>query len=70
MLTDLSAHSDIIADGADSRHYAAIPNKSLIPLSGANAKAVMDFLNFPEDTQFEIREYIRFKKHLLAKEQK
>ena len=70
VLTDLSAHSDIIADGADSRHYAAIPNKSLIPLSGANAKAVMDFLNFPEDTQFEIREYIRFKKHLLSKEQK
>ena len=70
VLTDLSAHSDIIADGADSRHYVAIPNKSLIPLSGANAKAVMDFLNFPEDTQFEIREYIRFKKHLLSKEQK
>lgn len=70
VLTDLSAHSDLIADGADSRHYAAIPNKSLIPLSGANAKSITDFLNFPDDAQFEVREYIRFKKYLLSKEQK
>ena len=70
VLTNLSAHSDLIADGADPRHYAAVPNKSLIPLSGANAKSIMDFLSFPEETQLEIREYIRFKKYLLAKEQK
>ena len=70
VLTDLSAHSDIIADGTEPRHYAAVPNKSLIPLSGANAKSIMDFLSFPEETQLEIREYIRFKKYLLAKEQK
>lgn len=70
VLTDLSAHSDIIADGTEPRHYAVVPNKSLIPLSGANAKSIMDFLSFPEETQLEIREYIRFKKYLLAKEQK
>ena len=70
VLTDLSAHSDIIAAGTEPRHYAAVPNKSLIPLSGANAKSIMDFLSFPEETQLEIREYIRFKKYLLAKEQK
>ena len=70
VLTDLSAHSDIIADGGSARHYAAVPNKSLIPLSGANAKSVMDFLNFPEKEQLETREFIRFKKYLLSKEQK
>ena len=70
VLTDLSAHSDIIADGGRARHYAAVPNKSLIPLSGANAKSVMDFLNFPEKEQLETREFIRFKKYLLSKEQK
>ena len=45
VLTDLSAHSDLIADGADPRHYAAVPNKSLIPLSGANAKAISSMGN-------------------------
>lgn len=70
MLTDLSVHSDIIADGTEPRNYAAIPNKSLIPLSGSNTKSIMDFLSFPEETQYEIQEYIRFKKYLLSKEQK
>ena len=70
VLTNLSAHSDLIADGADPRHSAAVPNKSLIPLSGANATAITDFLNFPDYKQLEVREYIRFQKYLLSKEQK
>ena len=70
VLTDLSAHSDIIADGGGARHFASVPNRSLIPLSGSNAKAIMDFLSFPENKQLEVREYIRFQKYLLAKEQK
>ena len=70
VLTDLYANSDIIADGGSARPYAAVANKRLIPLTGANAKSVMDFLNFPEKEQLETREFIRFKKYLLSKEQK
>ncbi len=69
VLTDLSAHSDRIADETGFHHYAAIPNKSLIPLSGANAKAVSNFLNLPEESQLEVRKYIRYQKYLLSKEQ-
>lgn len=67
--TDLSAGVDRIADRTDTRHYAILPDKSQIPLSGANAKAIMDFLSFPEDLQYEIREYIRFRKYRLSKDQ-
>ena len=49
-------------------HSALTPDNSLIRLNGAEAKMLMDYKSLPPDTQKEIREYVRFKKYLLAKE--
>ena len=47
---------------------APAPDNSLIRLSGADAKMLMDYKGFPVDAQREVREFVRFKKYLLSRE--
>lgn len=59
----------VLAD-APEPHRALCPNDSQIRLTGAEAKMLMDYKEFPADAQKEVREFVRFKKHYLAKESK
>lgn len=56
------------AEGILRDHGAAAPDNSLIRLSGADAKMLMDYKGFPVDTQREVRDFVRFKKYLLSRE--
>ena len=57
-----------IADAMPVEHNAMLPNNSAIRLTGADAKMLMDYKSFPVEVQREIREFVRFKKHLLSKD--
>lgn len=49
-------------------HAAVTPESSLIRLDGPSAKMLMDYKRFPVEIQREIREFVRFKKYLLSRE--
>ncbi len=55
-------------EGVLRDHGAVAPDNSLIRLSGADAKMLMDYKGFPVDAQREVREFVRFKKYLLSRE--
>ena len=57
-----------LADHPAHYHTAAGPDNSCMHLNGADAKMLMDYKSFPMEVQREVREFIRFKKHLLAKD--
>ena len=57
-----------VADAAPTEHSAILPGNSAIRLTGADAKMVMDYKSFPLDAQREVREFVRFKKHLLSRD--
>ena len=57
-----------IAEAAPAEHTAILPDNSSIRLTGAEAKMLMDYKAFPSEIQREVREYVRFKKYLIAKD--
>ncbi len=57
-----------IAEASASEHHAILPDNSAIRLTGPEAKMLMDYKTFPMEIQREIREYVRFKKHLLSRD--
>jgi len=57
-----------IADAAPAEHHAILPDNSAVRLTGADAKMIMDYKSFPVEIQREVREFVRFKKRLLSKD--
>lgn len=55
-------------DNLIREHAAITPEGSLIRLNGSEARMVMDYKSFPSKEQKEVREFVRFKKYLLTKE--
>ena len=56
------------ADDIIREHAAITPENSLIRLDGPSAKMVMDYKKFPAEGQREVRDFVRFKKHLYSRE--
>ena len=59
---------NLIAESNRPGHNAILPNNSIIRLSGPEAKMLMDCRSLPIEDQKDIRQFIRFKKHLRSKE--
>lgn len=57
-----------IAETTSVEHHAILPDNSAIRLTGPEAKMLMDYKSFPMEIQREVREFVRFKKHLISKE--
>lgn len=57
-----------IAESFSPEHTAVLPNNSSIRLTGADAKMIMDYKSFPAEIQREVREFVRFKKHLISRD--
>jgi len=57
-----------IAESPSFEHSALLPDNSAIRLTGADAKMLMDYKAFPAEVQKEVRDFVRFKKHLVSKD--
>lgn len=57
-----------VPDGMLRDHGAVAPDGSVIRINGSDAKMLTDYKSFPAEVQREVREFVRFKKYLIAKE--
>ncbi len=58
----------IIAESSDSRHTALLSEHSSIGLSGADARMIMNYKEFPPNAQKDVRDFVLFKKKQLRGE--